>query len=82
MRGVNKLILEIKNTDSEYFDRAILFLKPESLKCSQNELNKSADRLLHAVMEQRREKRHTVLLWVGLGMLLTGITAALLLLCA
>lgn len=27
VRGVNKRIVEIKNTDSDYFERAILFLK-------------------------------------------------------
>lgn len=49
MRGVNKLIIEIKDTDSEYFDRAILFLKPGKLGTGQSELNESADRLLREV---------------------------------
>ena len=49
MRGVNKLIVEIKDTDSEYFDRAILFLKPEKLGTEQSELNESAQKLLDEV---------------------------------
>ena len=49
MRGVNKLIVEIKDTNSEYFDRAILFLKPEKLGTEQSELNESAERLLERV---------------------------------
>ena len=49
MRGVNKLIVEIKDTNSEYFDRAILFLKPEKLGTEQSELNESAQKLLEEV---------------------------------
>lgn len=49
MRGVNKLIVEIKDTDSEYFDRAILFLKPEKLGAEQSQLNESAIKLLEKV---------------------------------
>ena len=49
MRGVNKLIVEIKDTDSEYFDRAILFLKPEKLGTEQSRLNESAEKLLERV---------------------------------
>lgn len=67
MRGVNKLILEIKNPESDYFERAILFLKPESVSCTQNELNRSADRLLRAVMEQKCTKRRLLPLWIALG---------------
>ena len=79
MRGVNKLILEIKNPESEYFERAILFLKPESVSCTQSELNKSADRLLRAVMEQKSPRRRLLPLWVGLGLGLIVLGTVLLL---
>ena len=80
MRGVNKLILEIKNPESDYFERAILFLKPDSVGCTQNELNKSADKLLRAVMEQKSPKRCLLPLWIGLGLVLIGLITAVLLL--
>ena len=79
MRGVNKLILEIKNPESDYFERAILFLKPESVSCTQSELNKSADRLLRAVMEQKSPRRRLLPLWVGLGLGLIVLGTVLLL---
>lgn len=78
MRGVNKLILEIKNPESDYFDRAILFLKPESLKHSQGELNRSADKLLRAVMEQKNRTKRLLPLWIGLGAVTLGTGALLL----
>lgn len=73
MRGVNKLIVEIKDTDSEYFDRAILFLKPEKLGTEQSELNESAQRLLEEVRKGAPSRRGRV--WIPIA-----ITAALLML--
>lgn len=59
MRGVNKLIVEIKDTENEYFDRAILFLKPDKVTVEQSELNLGAEKLLSAVRSgrNRRKKR-------------------------
>ena len=51
MRGVNKLIVEIKDTENEYFDRAILFVKPNMASAEQSELDKSARKLLSAVRD-------------------------------
>ena len=53
MRGVNKLIVEIKDTENEYFDRAILFLKPGKAVAEQSELDKSARKLLSRSEERR-----------------------------
>ena len=58
MRGVNKLILDIKDTDNEFFDRAILFLKPDKTTADQSQLNENAKKLLSAVkMESANKKR-------------------------
>lgn len=54
MRGVNKLIVEIKDTENEYFDRAILFVKPGRAAAEQSELDKSARKLLSAVSEGKQ----------------------------
>lgn len=83
MRGVNKLIVEIKDTNSEYFDRAILFLKPEKLGTEQSELNESAQRLLDEVKKGSPRGRGRVWLWLPaavLGLFLLGWAALLLLL--
>ena len=80
MRGVNKLIVEIKDTDSEYFDRAILFLKPEKLGTEQSELNESAERLLEKVRSGTPKRRSHVWIPVAAGVVLLLIWTALLLL--
>lgn len=56
MRGVNKLIVEIKDTENEYFDRAILFLKPDKITTDQSELNINAEKLLYEVRNGKQKK--------------------------
>lgn len=81
MRGVNKLIVEIKNTDNEFFDRAILFVKPGKITADQSSLNENAQKLLSAVnLEGIQKKRRLKLLLISVGALLAAaaITAGLL----
>lgn len=82
MRGVNKLIVEIKDTESEYFDRAILFLKPEKLGTGQSELNESAQKLLEEVRSGAPSRRGRVWIPIVIGvtvLMLLGWAALLLL---
>lgn len=65
MRGVNKLVLEIKNPEGDYFEKALLFVKPDKAYCSQTELNENADKLLEAVKKKRTRKRHLPLIIFG-----------------
>lgn len=68
MKGVNKLVVEIKYTESEYFDRAILFLKPGKLNAGQTKLNDSAMRLLNEVgRTAQRKSRKNILLVCGVA---------------
>lgn len=82
MRGVNKLIVEIQNPDSEYFDKAILFLRPDKAYPSQNELSRSADALLKAVSANPpKPQRNTALIIIGIAgalLMLAGGAALLL----
>lgn len=82
MRGVNKLIVEIRDTESEFFDRAILFLKPEKLGAEQSQLNESAQKLLEEVRKGTAGKRSRVWIAVVIGaalLILAGWAAVLLL---
>ena len=82
MRGVNKLILEIKNTENEYFDRAILFLKPDKMNAEQSRLNENAMRLLSAVRMDginKRRRVRTALIITGVVLLVGGVVLALIL---
>lgn len=69
MRGVNKLILEIKNTENEFFDRAILFLKPEKMSADQSSLNENAQKLLSAVKMDSFNKNRRL----RIGLIIAGI---------
>ena len=82
MRGVNKLILEIKNTENEYFDRAILFLKSDKMNAEQSRLNENAMRLLSAVRMDginKRRRVRTALIITGVVLLVGGVVLALIL---
>lgn len=81
MRGVNKLIVEIKNTDNEYFDRAILFVKPGKITADQSSLNENAQKLLTAVNLEgvRKKKRQRLLLISGAALLFAAAVTAMIL---
>lgn len=59
MRGVNKLVLEVK-PDGEYFEKALLFLKPEKQNVPQKEISDGADKLLKRIEESKTESRKGV----------------------
>ncbi len=82
MRGVNKLIVEIKDAENEYFDRAILFLKPDKLTADQTELNKGAEELLEAVKhgEKRHRKSAVAGMIIGGALLLSAVVLTLVIL--
>ena len=59
MRGVNKLVLEVK-PDGEYFEKALLFLKPEKQNVPQKEISEGADKLLKRIEESKTESKRGV----------------------
>ncbi len=79
MRGVNKLVMEIKS-DGEYFEKALLFLKPGSTAISQHEITRNAEKLLTEISLKEKKKPHisaAPFLWTSLG---AGIMWAIMLL--
>lgn len=67
MRGVNKLVLEIK-PENEYFEKALLFLKPEMQTAPQKEISDGAEKLLYKIKNSGREKPDR-LLFIMIGIL-------------
>ena len=55
MKGINKLVLEVK-PDDEYFEKALLFLKPSSNEKPQHEITDGADKLLSKIKENKKKK--------------------------
>lgn len=46
LRGVNKKIIEVVDTQSDYFERAILFLKDHRMEENENDIKNNADEFL------------------------------------
>lgn len=55
VKAVNKLVLEINNTENEYFEKAIFYVRPE-MSCN-SKLENQAQIYLNGISLERREKR-------------------------
>lgn len=78
MKGVNKLVMEIKS-DGEYFEKALLFLKPGSNELTQKEISDGAEKLLKHIENKNNQERKKIniayaFLWSGAGAFLMWIT--------
>lgn len=49
LRGVNKQIIEVRDTGSRYFERALLFVRPEFSEMRPGQLELEANKYLAAV---------------------------------
>lgn len=49
LRGVNKQIIEVKDTGSRYFERALLFVRPEFSEMRPGQLEAEANKFLATV---------------------------------
>ncbi|MCL2018164.1 MAG: hypothetical protein FWG70_00265 [Oscillospiraceae bacterium] len=47
LKGVNKLIIEVSNPESDFFERAIFFVKPGKSDMVTRDLNKSVSRIIN-----------------------------------
>lgn len=79
MKGVNKLILEIRNPDSEYFERAILFVKSEKMYAAQSEINRNAEMLLKTITEERRKSVVPIIILIAAAVTMLTLTVIFLL---
>jgi len=58
LKGVNKLIIEVSNPESDYFERAIFFVKPDKSNAITNELNENVRGILKKADEIGTKKTH------------------------
>lgn len=80
IKGVNKQVLEVTNTENPYFEKIIFFVKPEYVNCDREKLKaearhfaKNATRPPKA-RKSRREIRYIVfqsVLCIGAGIAIT-----------
>ena len=83
VKAVNKLILEINNTENEYFEKAVLYIRPD--KADDSKLGESAEKYLRRLSTggDRREqsKGHlfiSVLINVAVAVFSATLTAVVL----
>ncbi len=86
LKGVNRRIIEINNTESEFFERAIVFVKPNFNGLDKSVLEREADgyvKLLYSGgagflrREARKKKIKKAVLFIAAAIALT-VTAILL----
>ena len=83
LKGVNKNIIEIVSTESDYFERAILFVRPESMDDNGEELHRKAKSYLSNLRLRPAMLRGKKRLWLcairTAGAVGAGAAAAILL---
>lgn len=83
VKGINRQVLEIRDTGSPYFERAFFFVKPEFAFADEEKLRKAAESALKSTDSLPKTRRHrakNILYWaVGSGAVAAVGTAAVLL---
>lgn len=57
IKGVNKRVVEITGTDSEYFEKAVLYIKSDKSSLPAEKLNEEAREYLDRLVPVRRRVR-------------------------
>ena len=64
IRGVNKQVIEVLNTENEYFERAILVVSERYVECNRAKLDRKANEYVAGIVpfsenyEKRKGKTH------------------------
>lgn len=56
IKGVNKQILEVTNTENPYFERIIFFVKPEYKNADRDKLQKEAETLASVIQKPPKSR--------------------------
>ena len=78
IKGVSRRIIEINRPESPYFERAVLYLRPEMSDAPHRTAQLAAERYLGVVSPKERRFRLREWGWFALGMAASGGAAALL----
>ncbi len=66
VKGINRQVLEIRETGSPYFERAFFFVKPEFAFTDEDKLRKAAEKALQSpdrLPKTRRRRTKSILYW-------------------
>ncbi len=64
LKGVNKRIVEINKTDSLYFEKAVLYLRPDVPVLPEAFSAKETERILSGIMRPKRKKAKKYVLFI------------------
>ncbi len=74
IKGINKYVIEVSETGNKYYEKAILFIKPEYSDIQKELLEKEAKRLLRNMDVPSTIKEHNKTVYWGVRL---GISALL-----
>lgn len=77
IKGVNKQILEVTNTESPYFERIIFFVRPESLSVSDATLHSEAEKLARTKSKPPRLRKSPRQIAMSIAYSLLGVGAGI-----
>ena len=67
IKGINKQILEVTNTESPYFEKIIFFVRPSSSSVGEKALENEAKKIATQITKPPKEKKSFKS--IGMGML-------------
>lgn len=76
LKGVNKSVVEVVDIESEYFEKAILFLRPGRSQVDEGLLRRKAGEYLGGLRYRPRQKRTEEWLLIG-GLVALGLVLGL-----
>lgn len=80
IKGVNKKVLEINNPQSIYFEKAVLYLKPNMNCVPEKLLKREADELIHNISPKPSKYVLYIKLLIGISFAFSAVSASLVLL--
>ncbi len=64
IRGINRQIIEVNDTESDYFERALFFINPDYCDAERAVLEHEARRALKRLEEPNGVRRHRKRIWL------------------
>lgn len=77
IKGVNKKVLEINNPSSIYFDKAVLYLKPNMTCVPQKLLKREAEQIINEISPQSHKYKRLCKLFMCLSAIFSSVSAYL-----
>ena len=75
IKGINKQILEVTNTESPYFEKIIFFVRPSSAAIGEKKLESEAQKIASQIKKPPRERKTVKQIAAGTIYLLLGLGA-------